>query len=166
MHVRNSSFEKATNLFNSVYNPSNQNLQELYNQRLIEVERGVDTYWLKYPVRTGVGNRHSVRVDGGAEHFNYAGSISYNNISRVMKESSRNNFSGNLFFQYTLKNLKFQNDFTVIHNKNRNSPYGDFSEYTTANPIYTPYDNEGHLKKMLSDPLPQQYSSKSWKSAI
>lgn len=147
-------FEKAANLFNSVYNPSNQNLQELYNQRLIEVERGVDTYWLKYPVRTGVGNRHSVRVDGGAEHFNYAGSISYNNIMGVMKESSRNNFSGNLFFQYTLKNLKFQNDFTVTHNKNRNSPYGDFSEYTTANPIYTPYDNEGHLKKMLVEPLP------------
>ena len=147
-------FEKAANLFNSVYNPSNQNLQELYNQRLIEVERGVDTYWLKYPVRTGVGNRHSVRVDGGADNFNYAGSISYNNISGVMKESSRNNFSGNLFFQYTLKNLKFQNDFTVTHNSNRNSPYGDFSEYTTANPIYTPYDNEGHLKKMLVEPLP------------
>ena len=29
---------------------------ELYNRRLIEVERGVNTYWLKYPVKTGVGN--------------------------------------------------------------------------------------------------------------
>jgi len=145
-------YEKAAGLFNSIYNPTNQNLQELYNQRLIELERGVDTYWLKYPVRTGVGNRHSVRVDGGADNFNYAGSISYNNILGVMKESSRNNFSGNLFFQYTLKNLKFQNDLTILHNRNRNSPYGDFSEYTTANPLYTPYDSEGHLKKMISDP--------------
>ncbi|MDD2426044.1 MAG: SusC/RagA family TonB-linked outer membrane protein [Bacteroidales bacterium] len=147
-------YEKAANLFNSIYNPSNQNLQELYNQRLIEVERGVDTYWLKYPVRTGLGNRHSVRVDGGADNFNYAGTVSYNNILGVMKESSRNTFTGNLFFQYKLKNLKFQNDLTIINNKNYNSPYGDFSEYTTANPIYTPYDSEGNLKKMLVEPLP------------
>ena len=145
-------YEKAANLFNSIYYPTNQNLQELYNQRLIELERGVDTYWLKYPVRTGVGNRHSVRVDGGADNFSYAGGISYNNIMGVMKESSRNNFSGNLFFQYSLKNVKFQNDLTILHNRNKNSPYGNFSEYTTANPLYTPYDSEGQLKKMISDP--------------
>jgi TonB-linked SusC/RagA family outer membrane protein len=147
-------YEKAANLYYSIYNSSNQNLQELYNQRLIEVVRGVDTYWLKYPVTTGIGNRHSLRVDGGADNFNYAGSISYNNIMGVMKESSRNNFTGNLFFQYALKNIKFQNDLYVIYNKNTNSPYGDFSEYTTANPIYTPYDDEGHLKKILVEPLP------------
>ncbi|OFY42435.1 MAG: hypothetical protein A2X18_11015 [Bacteroidetes bacterium GWF2_40_14] len=147
-------YEKAANLYNSPYNPNNQNLQELYNQRLIEVERGVDTYWLKYPVTTGIGNRHSLRVDGGADNFNYAGSIAYNNIMGVMKGSSRNNFSGNLFFQYARKNIKFQNDLSIIYNRNDNSPYGNFSEYTTASPIYTPYDDEGHLKKMLVTPMP------------
>ena len=147
-------YEKAANLYSSIYNPNNQTLQELYNQRLIEVERGVDTYWLKYPVTTGIGNRHSLRVDGGAENFNYAGSIAYNNIMGVMKGSSRNNFSGNLFFQYTLKNVKFQNDLSIINNTNNNSPYGNFSEYSTASPIYTPYDNDGNLKKMLVTPPP------------
>ena len=147
-------YEKAANLYSSILNSTTQSLQELYNSRLIEVERGVDTYWLKYPVTTGIGNKHSLRIDGGSGSFNYAGSISYNNINSVMKQSGRNTFSGDLFFQYALKNIKFQNDLSIISNNNSNSPYGDFSEYTTANPIYTPYDNEGHLKKMLVTPLP------------
>lgn len=146
-------YEKAANLYHSVYNNSNQNLQELYNQRLIEVERGVDTYWLKYPAQTGIGNRHSLRVDGGADNFKYAGTISYNNVLGVMKGSSRDNFSGNLFFQYDYKNVKFQNDLSVATTKSENSPYGSFSEYTTANPIYTPYDEQGVLRKTLADPL-------------
>lgn len=147
-------YEVAAGLLSSPYNPTNQNLQELHNRRLIEVERGVNTYWLKYPVNTGVGNRHSLRVDGGADNFIYAASLSYNNIAGTMKESVRRTLSGNLFFQYELKNLKFQNDLTLNFNKNRNSPYGSFSEYTTANPIYTPYDDEGHIKKTLVEQIP------------
>ena len=108
-------YEVAAGLLDSKYNPSNQDLMELYNRRLIEVERGVDTYWLKYPVKTGVGNRHSLRIDGGADNFKYAIGLSYNNINGVMKESSRNTLSGNLYFQYELKNLKFQNDLTISY---------------------------------------------------
>jgi TonB-linked SusC/RagA family outer membrane protein len=145
-------YEKAAGLYSSVYNSSNQDLQELYNQRLIEVERGVDTYWLKYPATTGIGNRHSVRIDGGDDSFKYAGTIAYNNILGVMKGSARNTFTGNLFFQYDHKNFKFQNDLTILTNDNSNSPYGSFSEYATANPIYTPYDNDGFLKKLLAEP--------------
>jgi TonB-dependent SusC/RagA subfamily outer membrane receptor len=128
-----------------------QGLKEEYARRLVEVERGVDTYWLKYPVRTTAGNRHSLRIDGGAESFLYAAGLSYNNIAGVMKKSSRNTLSGNLFFQYEYKNVKFQNDITIAYNKSYNSPYGSFSEYTLANPIYAPYDDKGRLVKMLSD---------------
>ena len=49
-------YEVAAGMLDDKYNPNNQNLMELYNRRLIEVERGVNTYWLKYPVKTGVGN--------------------------------------------------------------------------------------------------------------
>lgn len=146
-------YELAAGLYNSIYNTTQQNLTELYNKRLIEVERGVDTYWLKYPVQTGIGNKHSVRVDGGADNFTYAGGLSYNNTLGVMKGSNRNTFTGNLFFQYDYKGLKFQNDLYIIYNTNENSPYGSFSEYSTANPIYTPYDDEGNLKKMLVQPI-------------
>lgn len=30
-----------------------------------EVERGVDTYWLSKPLRTGVGHKHNLRLEGG-----------------------------------------------------------------------------------------------------
>ena len=144
-------YERLANLYHSSYNDTQLKLEQLYNQRKIDVERGVDTYWLKYPVRTGVGSRHSLRIDGGADHFNYAVTLSYNNIAGVMKQSARNTLSGNLFFQYEYKNLKFQNDFTVSYNKNNNSPYGSFSEYATLSPLYTPYNDDGSLKKMLSE---------------
>jgi TonB-linked SusC/RagA family outer membrane protein len=144
-------YERAANLYYSLYNMTNQRLQEIYDLRKIEVERGVDTYWLKYPICVGTGNRHSLRVDGGAQHFTYAGSASYNYIAGVMKESSRGTFAANLFFQYALEQVKFQNDLTITYNKHYNSPYGNFSEYASASPLYTPYDDEGHVKKMLNE---------------
>lgn len=144
-------YERLANLYSSPYNDTKLEFEQLYNQRKIDVERGVNTYWLKYPVRTGIGSRHSLRVDGGADNFNYAVTLSYNNIAGVMKESARNTLSGNIFFQYEYKNLKFQNDFTVSYNKNYNSPYGSFSEYATMSPLYTPYNEDGSLKKMLSE---------------
>jgi TonB-linked SusC/RagA family outer membrane protein len=147
-------YELAAGLYSSYLGPNtyyDQPFQELYNQKLIDVERGVDTYWMKYPVRTGVGKRHSLRVDGGDDSFKYSAGLSYNNIAGGMKKSKRNTLSGNIFFQYELKNIKFQNDLTITDNKSYNSPYGTFSDYTLANPIYTPYDDEGNLKKMLNE---------------
>ena len=147
-------YELAVGVYTSWLGPStyyNQQLEKLYNQRLIDVQRGVDTYWLKYPVQTGVGNRHSLHVDGGDESFKYSAGLAYDNIAGVMKGSKRNTLSGNIFFQYELKNIKFQNDLTIADNKSYNSPYGTFSDYALANPIYTPYDDEGKLKKMLNE---------------
>ncbi|MDR0766380.1 MAG: SusC/RagA family TonB-linked outer membrane protein [Odoribacteraceae bacterium] len=144
-------YEKEANLYYSIYNMTNQRLQEIYDLRKIEVERGVDTYWLKYPIRVGIGNRHSLSVDGGAREFLYSGSVAYNHIAGVMKKSARETITASLFFQYAIDRVKFQNNLTVTYNKHGNSPYGTFSEYATANPIYTPYDDEGHVKKMLNE---------------
>ena len=145
-------YEAAAGLYSSTIDDTFQSLQELYHRRLTEVERGADTYWLKYPVRTGVGNRHNLTMDGGTDSFLYSIGLGYNSVAGVMKESSRNTFSGSLFFQYELKNMKFQNDLTILYNKNYNSPYGSFSEYAAANPIYVPYDDDGNLKKILAEP--------------
>lgn len=37
----------------------------LYNQRLRNVQSGVDTYWLSEPVRTGFSHKHNMYVEGG-----------------------------------------------------------------------------------------------------
>ena len=37
-------------------------LQKLYNQKLAEIESGIDTYWLTEPLRVGVNQKHSLYI--------------------------------------------------------------------------------------------------------
>jgi TonB-linked SusC/RagA family outer membrane protein len=124
---------------------------KLYSKRRAEVERGVDTYWLKYPVRVGVGQKHSLRFEGGDSNLLYAANVSYDNNVGVMKESGRNTISGNIYLQYTYKQLRFQNELGISSNKAFNSPYGGFSMYAKLNPYWTPYEDDGTLKKTLDN---------------
>ena len=144
-------FEKAAGLYEYSRADDEQDLIELYNSRLRDVERGVDTYWLKYPVRTGVGNRHSLRFEGGTDELRYAASLAYNNVAGAMKGSIRNTFNGNVFLSYKYKNVTFQNDLLITSNKAKNSPYGTFSDYGKINAYWKPYDDEGNLLKKLED---------------
>jgi TonB-linked SusC/RagA family outer membrane protein len=142
-------YERAAGIYDNPNPAIAQEYAELYNRRLVEIERGVDTYWLKYPVHAGTGQRHSLRAEGGDDNFRYAASIGYNNISGIMKQSYRNTLTGGLLFQYNLKTVKFANNLTLNFNKSSNSPYGNFSDYTVLNPYETPYNEDGSLKKML-----------------
>ncbi len=130
---------------------TNRPLQELYNSRLLDVKRGVDTYWLKYPTRVGVGHRHTVSIEGGEPTFRYNANISYANNAGVMKESGRENFNGNLVFVYTVDNFRFQNDLQVANTVAKNSPYGSFATYSRMNPYLKPYDDKGNLVKLMDN---------------
>jgi hypothetical protein len=103
-------YEKAAGLYKNSNAELAQELEDLYNQRKLDAERGVNTYWLKYPVRMGVGSRHSLSMEGGAENFKYGIGLSYNNISGAMKGSSRDMLNGNMLFLYKVSNVTFQND--------------------------------------------------------
>ncbi|MDR2414266.1 MAG: SusC/RagA family TonB-linked outer membrane protein [Odoribacteraceae bacterium] len=144
-------YEQAAGIYINSNPAIEQEYMELYNRRLIEVERGVDTDWLGYPTRVGVGQRHSLRAEGGNKEFKYAGSIGYNNITGIMKQSYRNTLTASLFFQYEFKKLKFMNNLSLGFNRTSNSHYGNFFDYTTLNPYYAPYDDDGKLKKMLDN---------------
>lgn len=151
-------YEKAADLYKAYAysgNPSGgreaKELEDLYNSRLMAAERGVDTYWLKYPVRTGIGHNHSLRIEGGREEIRYAVGLSYKNIAGAMKGSERNTLNGNMFLSYKLKNLTFQNDLQIATKKSVNSPYGVFSDYAKINAYWKPYDDEGNLLKVLDD---------------
>lgn len=146
-------YEKAAGLYEYERADYEQDLIELYHARLKEVERGVDTYWLKYPVRTGIGHRHSLRLEGGREEFRYAAGLSYNHVAGAMKGSERNTFNGNMFLSYKLKNVTFQNDLQISFNKSKNSPYGTFSDFAKVNSYWKPYDDKGNLLKKLEDDI-------------
>ncbi len=76
-------------------NPHEQyDLDLKYNAILEEVMRGVDTYWLSKPLRTGIGHKHTLYLEGGTETFTYGLDFSYNNVAGVMKDSHRNTVAG------------------------------------------------------------------------
>ncbi|MDR2413762.1 MAG: SusC/RagA family TonB-linked outer membrane protein, partial [Odoribacteraceae bacterium] len=142
-------YEKAAGLYEYVRADNEQELIELYNSRLRDAERGVDTYWLKYPVRAGIGSDHSLRIEGGTPELLYAVNIGYDNVEGAMKGSSRNTFNGDVLLSYDYHNLTFKNDLSISFNKSKNSPYGSFKEFTSANAYHKPYDDEGNLQMFL-----------------
>lgn len=144
-------YEKVAGLYESENATFHLELKDLYNQRKLDAERGVNTYWLKYPVRTGIGSRHNLSVEGGNQRMRYGANISYNNIEGAMKGSERNILNGDLTLLYRHNNLSFKENLQVMNSSSRNSPYGSFSQYCNLNAYYTPYDSDGNILKVLED---------------
>ncbi|MBQ8501118.1 MAG: SusC/RagA family TonB-linked outer membrane protein [Bacteroides sp.] len=133
-------------LYDSPRSPSTQNkLRAIYNQRLKTVLSGVDTEWIKKPVRTGVGQRYNARLEGGNEEFRWGASLSYNDVAGVMKGSSRRTFNGSITLMYELKDLIFRNYTSFGFNNSEESNYGTFSDYVTQQPYNAPYDSNGKM---------------------
>lgn len=118
-----------------------------YKKVYDDVARGVDTYWLSQPLRTGFSNKHSLTLEGGDERMRYQFGLYYNNVAGVMKKSDRSTLNVNTTLSYSYKSLLFRNTVEFSRNWSKNSPYGDFAEYTSLNPYWAPYDDEGNLIK-------------------
>lgn len=125
-------------------------LQKLYNQKLAEIESGIDTYWLTEPLRVGVNQKHSLYIEGGEGSFLFGIGAGYNGISGVMEKSNREVISGNIDLIYRIKKFQFSNKFSMTNTKNKN-PIVDFSEYAAANPYYKKRDEEGNIGKWLEN---------------
>jgi TonB-linked SusC/RagA family outer membrane protein len=129
-------------------------LKKLYNQNLTSVEKGNDTDWMSKPLRTGVGQRHNFKIEGGDSKMRYSASVDYNHVAGVMKKSNRKNMNGMVTLAYYHKNLTFRNQLSVGINKSEQSPYGSFNTYVRLNPYWTPYDEEGNLIKIFDRTKP------------
>ena len=124
-------------------------LQKLYNQKLAEIESGIDTYWLTEPLRVGVNQKHSLYIEGEGS-FLFGIGAGYNGISGVMEKSNREVISGNIDLIYRIKKFQFSNKFSMTNTKIKN-PIVDFSEYAAANPYYKKRDEEGNIGKWLEN---------------
>ena len=125
-------------------------LQKLYNQKLAEIESGIDTYWLTEPLRVGVNQKHSLYIEGGEGSFLFGIGAGYNGISGVMEKSNREVISGNIDLIYRIKKFQFSNKFSMTNTKIKN-PIVDFSEYAAGNPYYKKRDEEGNIGKWLEN---------------
>ncbi len=120
-------------------------LMQVYNQRYRGVIEGTDTHWLSKPLRTGVSQRYNLRLEGGSETFRWGVVAGYNHVEGVMKNSSRNNFNGQISLQYNYKNIAVRNQTSIMLNNGTESNYGSFRDYAVMNPYFKPDDGNGEF---------------------
>lgn len=120
-----------------------------YQDKLREVKRGVNTYWLDKPLRTSVQQRHTVTLEGGDRALRYRLYVGYNHTPGVMKGSKRDVTTGALDLQYRFNKVLLKNKVTVENTVGDESPWGSFSEYTKLNPYLRPYGEGGEVLKRL-----------------
>ncbi|MCR9013148.1 SusC/RagA family TonB-linked outer membrane protein [Gabonibacter chumensis] len=114
-----------------------------YNEKLMLVKKGVDTYWLSLPLQTAFNHKHSLWVEGGSENIRFGVDISYYNEDGIMKKSFRDRMDAALTIDYRTQTLQIKNQISYNITKSKESPYGNFSEYTQALPYNLYKDEDG-----------------------
>ncbi|MDL2319509.1 SusC/RagA family TonB-linked outer membrane protein [Alistipes sp. OttesenSCG-928-B03] len=122
-------------------------LDKLYAKLLGDIERGVDTYWLSEPVRTGLTHNHSIRVSVGQDALMFDAGAKYKNEEGVMKGSNRETWEGNVYVAYRTKKVLITNDLRISGYESNNSPYGEFSTWVNTSPYFTKRDEDGNVNQ-------------------
>ena len=126
-------------------------LDNLRNERLKEIERGVDTYWLSEPIRPGFTHKHNIYAEGGEDKIRYGIGLSLGNVAGVMKDSDRRTLEGNVDLIYRTGKFQFSNKLS-INWLNVSNPTVSFAEYAYANPYYRKYNAFGGVDRYLYYP--------------
>lgn len=153
-------FERRSGFFGSL--DANGNIitdggDAKYQNRLKEVQRGVDTYWPNEPLRTGIAQRHTLFAEGGDATLRYSASLSLGKTPGIMKGSSRDVTNGNVRLIYRKGRLSVSNSLSLdFVNASRETV--PFSAFSRANPYLRKYNATGGIDKVLES---FQYSDAS-----
>ena len=122
--------------------------RRLYYERLGNVTRGLDTYWMNEPLRNAFTHDHSISAEGGDSAFRYGLTFRYRKTEGVMKGSDRDNIDGSLNLSYRIDKFNFSNLTNIYYTDIQNNivPFSDFAQ---ANPFFTKYDENGDVYKVL-----------------
>ncbi|MBQ8502369.1 MAG: SusC/RagA family TonB-linked outer membrane protein [Bacteroides sp.] len=124
---------------------------ELYNSRLQEVSRGVDTYWLSKPLQTALTQKYAATLEGGDNNLRYQLNLKYDKNEGVMKGSGRDNYGISTVLDYNVgENFRVRNELSITELTAKDSPYGSFSTYAQQNPYERIYDADGNFVEILS----------------
>lgn len=149
-HVLNATqklqYEKLAGLYNSTATVSQDQMDQIYYDKLQNVLSGVNTYWLSQPLRTTYGQKHSLYLEGGGGSMRYGINLLYQTSPGVMKGSYRDRYGIGMDLSYNPgKTLIFRNTLNVTQVNGMESPYGNFSDYAQMNPYYPKTDSLGHV---------------------
>lgn len=134
-----------------IYSPTSVNEMNLYNKYKRNVLAGVNTYWLSQPLRTALQQQHSLTAGGGTDVFRYTLGVNATFTPGVMKGSESNNKSVNLNMSYRKDRITVGADLNLTEDTGTNSPYGNFSDYTNANPYYQLKNENGTYDQVLDN---------------
>lgn len=147
--------EKTAGFYDEYYTAQTSSQRiKLYQQKLLEVKRGVNTYWLSQPLETVFAHRHGINLEGGNESLRYKLYAGINQAPGVMKGTGVYGKSVSLDIRYRYNNILINNIAYVDYTKSdRTSPYGNFNEYAMLNPYYRLHDMNGNIPQYLEEPL-------------
>lgn len=126
-------------------------LTDTYNEKLSNVEKGFDTYWLDKPLHVGHDFSHALSVSGGDDNITYSVDLHYNPNTGVMIGSNRKRFSVGSRLAYRVKEVTLSNSLNYDYTSSKNSPYGDYSQYGKLNPYYRIEDDNGDYLYLLDN---------------
>lgn len=141
--------EQKAGVYHSVSNSTQDLLNIVYNARLANVQKGVNTDWIAKPVRNALGQKQYIGIEGGDNTILYGANLTYQDIQGAMKGSDRRTITGNSYLNYRTRNFQFRNDLTLAFNDANESPYGSFRQYTQLDPYWSPYDSSGNMNYYL-----------------
>lgn len=125
--------------------PNEQNKYDVeYNRKLNNIVHGVDTYWLSKPLRTAFKHKHSLYVEGGTNDIRFGLDVLYNNDNGVMKESYRDRMGVGFYIDYRMGSFQVKNYISYNITRSEESPYGEFSDYTSKQPYDVYKDANGN----------------------
>lgn len=144
-------FERLSNAYYAGQVAAEKQYQwdKVYNDRLADVRRGVNTYWLKEPIQMGITSGHSLNLGGGTEEFRFNISGNYKTLSGTMKGSEHNTWGYNVGLTYKKNKLSINNVLYVSGGDNQESPYGTFDIWAKASPYYPKYNENGIITRYL-----------------
>lgn len=131
--------------------PADTERMREYAEKLFNVKKGVDTYWLSKPLQTAFNHKHSLYIDGGSDKLRFGVELSYNNEDGVMKGSLRDTYGAGLYLDYQIGSLRVKDHVTYDVTRSKESPYGTFSDYTTKLPYDEYKDENGQYLKQTKD---------------
>ena len=122
--------------------------RQLYYSRMQNIAAGLNSYWLKEPLRTAFTHDHSISAEGCDSAFRYGLTLRYKDTQGVMKGSDRENLDGSVNLSYRLNKFNFSNQTNIYHTKADNNTVS-FSQFANANPYYAKRDENGVAYKVL-----------------
>ncbi len=139
--------------------------QQLYYQRLAEVKRGVDTYWMSEPLRFSTSHSHNIFAEGGDDRMRYGLGFSYNKTQGVMKGSDRDVLNGNVRLIYRYKSLAFTNYLNLDYTMSSREKVA-FSEFSRANPYHRKLNEYGTPDQVMETYTDMDVNSSSYTKTV